>query len=104
VEQTDLSFVWPLTEKWSVLGRWNYSIEQSETLEAVGGFEYNSCCWAMRAAARRFLRNVETRGDSSSRQFDTGFLLQFELKGLSGVGRSTVSFLKKTIPGYIENF
>lgn len=105
VEQTDLSFLWPLSERWSVLGRWNYSLRDAGTLEAVGGFEYNSCCWAMRAAVRRFLRNVDTLADESrDREFDTAILLQFELKGLTGLGRGTASFLEKTIPGYIENF
>jgi LPS-assembly protein len=105
IEQTDVSFRWPLTRRWSAIGRWNYSLQDEETLEVVGGFEYNSCCWGVRAAARRFLRNVNLNGllPGADRQFDTGIFLQFELKGLAGLG-NTASFLQKVIPGYASEF
>lgn len=97
VEQTDVSFRIPLTGTLSVLGRWNYSLQDSRTLELVGGVEYESCCWGTRIVGRRFIRN--TRGE-----FDTGIFFQFEFKGLAGYGRSTASFLRKSIPGYESYF
>jgi len=97
IEQTDLSFRLPLTGTLNVLGRWNYSIEDTRTLELVGGLEYESCCWGLRLVGRRFIRNTE--GD-----FDTGVFAQFEFKGLAGYGRSTTSFLRKSIPGYESYF
>lgn len=97
VEQADLSFYWPVTRRWRVLGRWNYSLEDDATLETVGGVEYESCCWGVRAAARRFLSTATGR-------FDTGFFLQIELKGLAGVGRHTESFFRRTVPGYEPDF
>ena len=97
VEQTDLSFRWPLNHNWGFVGRWNYSLPESRTLEAFGGVEYESCCWATRAVVRRFLRNTE--GD-----FDNGIFLQFELKGLAGIGESAATFLRKSIPGYQNDF
>lgn len=97
VEQTDLSFRLPLTGTLNVVGRWNYSLEDSRTLELVGGIEYESCCWGTRVVGRRFIRN--TQGE-----FDTGIFFQFEFKGLAGYGRSTASFLRKSIPGYESYF
>ena len=97
VEQTDVSLRWPITENWSVIGRWNYSIQSNETLESVGGVEYNSCCWGIRAAARRF---ISTSGGA----FDTGIFLQIELKGLAGFGGSARSFLERSVPGYRAEF
>lgn len=97
IEQTDLSFRIPLAGNLSVLGRWNYSLRDSRTLELVGGIEYESCCWGTRVVGRRFIRN--TRGE-----FDTGVFFQFEFKGLAGYGRSTASFLRKSIPGYESYF
>jgi len=97
VEQTDVSFNWPVTRHWSAFGRWNYSLVQGDTLEVVGGVQYNSCCWGVRAAARRFL-------STATGAFDTGIFLQIELKGLAGFGRETTSFLKKNIPGYEQDF
>ncbi|CAN5746648.1 LPS-assembly protein LptD [soil metagenome] len=97
VEQTDLAFRWPLDPNWSVIGKWTYSLDTKETLEAAGGFEYNSCCWGVRAVARRFL-------SSATGEFDNAFFVQIELKGLAGFGRSTTSYLKRSIPGYEDEF
>lgn len=93
LEQTDLSFYWPINERWGVVGRWNYALKDNRTLELFGGVEYESCCWAVRAVARRFLSSFE--GD-----YNTGVFLQFELKGLAGIGRQTATFLERNIRGY----
>ena len=97
VEQTDVSFRWPIHHNWGIVGRWNYALPESRTLEAFGGVEYDSCCWAARAVVRRFLRNID--GD-----FDNAVYLQLELKGLAGLGQTTAAFLRKSIPGYRNTF
>lgn len=97
IEQSDISFRWPLKRNWSVVGRWNYAVPEGRSLELFGGVEYESCCWGIRAVARRFLTNID--GD-----FDTGIFLQMELKGLAGIGKKTVDFLKQQIPGYQSEF
>ncbi len=97
VEQTDLSFRWPFGRSWGAVGRWNYAVPEGRTLEAFGGVEYESCCWAARAVVRRFLRN--TQGD-----FDNAVFLQLELKGLAGIGRGAAAFLRRSIPGYRNTF
>jgi LPS-assembly protein len=93
IEQSDISFHWPLNQNWSMIGRWNYAIPENRSLEIFGGIEYDSCCWGFRAVARRFLTDIDG-------SFDTGIFLQLELKGLSGIGRKTVDFLKQKVPGY----
>jgi len=93
IEQSDISFHWPLNQNWSMIGRWNYAIPEDRLLEIFGGVEYDSCCWGFRAVARRFLTDIDGN-------FDTGIFLQLELKGLAGIGRKTVDFLKQKIPGY----
>ena len=97
IEQTDISFRAPISNSISLLGRWNYSLENNRTLELVGGLEVDSCCWGLRLVGRRFIRNTE--GD-----FDTGIFMQFEFKGLAGYGRGVGSFLRKSIPGYETYF
>lgn len=97
VEQTDVSFQYPVTERWSVLGRWNYSLENAQTLELVGGVEYDSCCWGLRLGGRRFVRNV--RGE-----YDNAFFVQVHLKGLAGLGSIGDTFLRNQIPGYYTRF
>lgn len=97
VDQTDVSFRWPLRPEFSVVGRWNYAVPESKTLELFGGIEYESCCFGIRVVGRRFLNNID--GDYSN-----GFFLQIELKGLGGIGRNTVDFLNQRIPGYETEF
>lgn len=97
IEQTDVSFRWPLAPQLSVVARWNYAVPESKSLELFGGLEYESCCFGIRAVARRFLNNLD--GD-----FSTGVFLQIELKGLGGIGRNAVDFLNQRIPGYETEF
>ena len=97
IDQSDISFRWPFYNNWSFVGRWNYAIPEGRSLELFGGVEYESCCWGVRAVARRFL-------SSADGEFDTGIFLQMELKGLAGIGKKTVDFLKQQIPGYQSEF
>ncbi|MDY6994462.1 MAG: LPS assembly protein LptD, partial [Pseudomonadota bacterium] len=98
LEQTDLSTHWSLGARWNVLARWNYSLPQERTLETFTGLEYSSCCWAIRGIVRRYLNNID--GFS----YLNGFFLQFELKGLGGIGKKADSFLEQRIPGYHDQF
>ena len=97
IEQSDISFHWPFQQNWSFVGRWNHSIREGRSLELFGGIEYESCCWAVKGVARRFLSNV--RGE-----YDTGIFFQMELKGLAGIGKKTADFLRQNIPGYQSEF
>ena len=94
-EQTDMSLAWPLARDWRFVGRWAYSLEENTTVEGFGGVEYESCCWAFRTVIRRYLSGTQTTN---------AFFFQLEFKGLTGVGRSTVDFLERSIPGYENDF
>ncbi|MCB1743095.1 MAG: LPS assembly protein LptD, partial [Gammaproteobacteria bacterium] len=96
VDQTDLSAVWPLGPKWRAVGRFNYSLEQSQLLETFGGVEYQSCCWGFRTVARRYLSDIDGA-------YVNALFFQFELKGLGGLGGAS-EFLDRTIPGYQAEF
>jgi LPS-assembly protein len=92
-DQADVSMAWPLTSRIRAFGRWNYSFEDEETLERFAGIEYGSCCWALRAIARRYVYNRE--GD-----IDRTIMIQLELRGLAGLGRPADQFLSEGILGY----
>ncbi len=96
-KQTDISFHWPIKPELNVVGKWNYALEEARTLDVFAGLEYNSCCWGVRIVGRRFLSNIEG-------EFESGVFLQFELKGLAGIGEKTVDFLNRSIPGYESEF
>jgi LPS-assembly protein len=93
IEQVDGSVAWPVGDKWSAYARLVYSLEDKTTLDQFAGFEYRSCCWRIRAVARRYVS--DRTGDT-----DTSFLLQLELNGLSSVGVGADAFLERSIRGY----
>ncbi len=95
LEQSDVALAWPLGQNWRFVGRWNYSMRDSQTLDRLLGLEYERCCWGLSIASRRY---ITTRTGES----DTTLLFQLELKGLSSVGRRTDSFLEHGILGYTE--
>lgn len=42
LEQVDTSVSWPLSNKWNIVGRWNYALDRSRTIDAFAGFEYEA--------------------------------------------------------------
>jgi LPS-assembly protein len=93
LEQIDASFLAPLSERWRLVGRWNYSLLDESTLEAVAGFEWASCCLAARVLGRHYVRNRE--GEKNN-----GIYIELELKGLATLGRKSGELLQRAILGY----
>lgn len=102
VDQHDFSTIWPLVPQWSVIARWQYDYSRNRTLEAFGGFEYDSCCWKLRLINRYWIDYEEASLDPARNdEPDRGIFLQIVLKGLGGVfGNQTESFLDQGIQGY----
>jgi LPS-assembly protein len=93
LKQTDISFLWPLSRQWHVIGRRYYSLLDHRALETLAGFEYQSCCWRTQIVNRRYVNDDlgETR---------KSLYIQFELKGLTSIGDSIESVLENGILGY----
>jgi LPS-assembly protein len=89
VDQFDLRAYWPINPSWRVMSQVNYSFEDSEMLELQGGFEYESCCWALRTVMRRYLKNRE--GD-----YRNGIYLELNLKGLASIGTRSRNLFSQT--------
>jgi len=94
LKQTYLSAQWPLTDNWTFVGAWNYSIPDRKTLEAVVGLEYNGGCWVLRVVGQQLTTTTETRTHS--------IFVQLELNGLARVGTSPLELLRRTVPGYLR--
>ena len=93
LEQGDLWVVWPVAERWRVIGRYSYSLLEKEPLEQFAGWEYESCCWRFRMVGRRYVSR-------STGAVDSAISIQLELKGLSQGGRSPEELLDRGILGY----
>ena len=94
VQQTDISFVWPLSNSWSVVGRRNYDLLNHQTLEDFIGFEYDSCCWNFQILHRRY---ITATGIANNTVF-----FELQLKGLAAIGRHLEDFLQNGILGYSD--
>ena len=92
-EQVDLSFLYPVNQNWSVVGRYYYSIEDRKLIESIAGVQWESCCMAVRLVGRRYIR--ERNGD-----LDDSLRLEFELKGLGSAGQKSEEILSRAILGY----
>ena len=93
IKQIDLSGQWPVSPQWTLLGRWNYSLTDRKTLEAVAGIEYNGDCWVLRIVGQRLT--------TTTQQTSTSVFLQLELNGLARVGTSPLELLRRSVPGYV---
>ena len=93
LEQGDVSVSWPVSKRWNVVGRYNYSFRDNEALEQFVGIEYDSCCWGIRLVTRR---HISTRDGTR----DTSIGLQLVLKGMTSLGTKADRFLENGILGY----
>lgn len=101
IEQHDFSIIWPVVPQWNAIARWQYDYNQSRTLEALGGFEYDSCCWKLRLVNRYWLKYDDNEFVTADSKADHGIFLQLILKGLGGVvGNQVEGFLDQGIQGY----
>jgi LPS-assembly protein len=98
VEQYDTSAIYPVSERWRLLGRWVYSVRDKRTVEALAGVEYDSCCAIFRVVGRHY---VITNGPVSSRG-ETNNAVMFELvfKGLGAFNGQAEDVLRRGILGY----
>jgi len=94
LKQTDISAQWPLSSQWTAVGRWNYSVLDSRTLESLAGFEYNGGCWVFRTVVHRFA--------TATQETSTAIFLQLELNGVSRIGSNPLDALRRNIAGYVK--
>ncbi|XOV87211.1 MAG: LPS-assembly protein LptD [Pseudomonadota bacterium] len=119
-EESDASIIWPIplvSDRLSGIGRWRYSWDRNQTVDAFWGVEYNDCCLKMRLVVRRYLqqaRNVTVLEDDPGNPggfvpvnriitpSDSAIFFEFQLKGISTLGRRLDMLLEQSIPGYSQ--
>jgi LPS-assembly protein len=93
LDEIEVAGAWPVTDRWNLVGRYDYSVLDHQQLEALVGVEYQNCCWGVRLTARRHLASR----DGSS---DTSVALQLVLKGLGNPTEPADRILENGILGY----
>lgn len=96
LEQGDFSFLYPISPSWSIVGRYYHSFMDNKLLEGIAGVQWDSCCLAVRAVVRRYVRNREGEMNNSIQ-------VEFVLKGLGSAGQDTERTLRRGILGYYRD-
>ena len=95
LEQSDISFRWPLAQGYALLSRWNYSLTDKRDIDKIFGLEYESCCWSLRLIAQSYLSDV------ANEIYDNSIRFQLIFKGFGSISdRKTNDILKRAIIGY----
>ena len=92
VDQIDVSGQWPLSRRWAVLGRLDYSLQPSTLAGGAGGLRIQS---RLLGSAFR-LAPIRNGPD----QHTNAFFVQLELTGLSRLGSNPFQLLRQGIGGY----
>ncbi len=93
LEQSDISMVWPINNNWRAVSRWNYDLREKRDLELLAGIEYDTCCWKLRVAGRRYNQNT-------NEDYNNSIEVQLVLKGLGQIGSPIGELLERGILGY----
>lgn len=90
VSQTGVRGAWPISDNLYIVGNWYYDLNESRSVETYTGFQYESCCWALRLS---YHYRIKTNYDDDLEPtfddrelFEHGFYLNFVIKGLGGSG------------------
>mgnify|MGYP005748356617 CR=1 FL=1 len=84
IQQLGLFGAVPLQQNWQLIASYYRDVTNHRMIDANFGIQYESCCWAVRLVAKRQLRaNLEADISNLNQlsRLDTGFSLQFVLKG-----------------------
>ncbi|GIU45256.1 LPS assembly protein LptD [Shewanella colwelliana] len=95
ISQAGVRAAWPINDNWYIVGNWYYDLNESRSVETYTGFQYESCCWAVRLS---YHYRIKTNYDDDlaptfedRELFEHGFYLNFVIKGLGGSGPLGVS-------------
>jgi LPS-assembly protein len=97
LNQIGLSFVWPIDRQWQVLGNVAQDLDAQQPLQLLAGLAYESCCWRVKLGAEYY---VISNPNPNIIEYTTAALLQFELKGLGGLGSQADQRFERAILGY----
>ena len=87
IEQVSLLASGKINKDWQFVARLTKDLIHRRSIETYAGLQYESCCWALRFA---YHRNINSKIDEQvlfnqpHDEFDSGFMLQFVIKGLGG--------------------
>ncbi|MDO3383562.1 LPS-assembly protein LptD [Gilvimarinus algae] len=106
LDQLDVGAFVPVTDSWSLFARANYDFTFDLELDTYAGLEYNDCCYRVRLMWREWLNFDYNSGNQletvTNNDYDRGYFIDLQLKGLASISDRVGSLLSKTLLGYAE--
>jgi LPS-assembly protein len=99
----------PLNDQWKLFAKTQYDFEDDRPVENLVGAEYQNCCWLTRIVYQWALEPDDNNGsnvvgtNNTGTQNNSAVLIEFQLKGLGGLGTAVASVLKDSIFGYLSD-
>jgi LPS-assembly protein len=112
MEQYSASAVYPLSERWRLIGAWTYAEPirgvtnpLKGTIEALAGVEYDSCCVTLRLVDRNYLNQAyygyaPPAASNHVNLRDNAVMFEVVFKGLGSTGGQIDPLLRRDILGY----
>jgi LPS-assembly protein len=100
INQLDASSYLPFNKNWGLFFRSLYDLKGNKSVNDMVGIEYNNCCWRVRVLHQNTLNQAFGSLQGSVVDSRKATLIEFQLKGLGGVGTRVTSVLEENIRGY----
>ncbi|MGL5484825.1 MAG: LPS assembly protein LptD, partial [Shewanella sp.] len=91
ISQAGVRGAWPINDSLYFVGNWYYDLNESRSIETYTGFQYESCCYAIRLSYHYRIKtnyddNIGSTIIDEREQFESGVYLNLIIKGLGGSG------------------
>lgn len=91
ISQAGVRGAWPINDSLYFVGNWYYDLNESRSIETYTGFQYESCCYAIRLSYHYRIKtnyddNIGSAIIDEREQFERGVYLNLVIKGLGGSG------------------
>ena len=102
LKQYDASAVYPLSDRWRLLGHWTYSVLDRRTVEAMAGVQYEGCCMKVSLVGRHYVTGYSSvvYTPTTSSGTNNAVMLEIEFKGLGAFNGQQEDILRRGILGY----
>ena len=97
LEQSLLSAVYPVNERWTIVAKYHQSELFDKPVENLFGLSYESCCWGFKILASQ-------TSDNNFIETDRAIYFELTLKGLTQAGQDIDTKLTNSISGYQARF
>jgi len=91
ISQAGVRGAWPINDSLYFVGNWYYDLNEKRSIETYTGFQYESCCYAIRLSYHYRIKtnyddNIGSTIIDEREQFESGVYLNLIIKGLGGSG------------------